>query len=116
MADGAGTEAVWHNDGHSISLTLNRAVLEVVANPCPFEPDEERDCGHEDTRCVFEYYVNLFGEQCNYGISPARPQLDVAWAILGSGKFLDESELRFFPIEDEAFASFLEEKLAPRDV
>lgn len=116
MAEAFEQEAVWHNDGHSISLKFKGTELVVTPNPCPYESHEERYCSHEDTRCLFEYFVSLYGAECNMGEADAQPSMEVAWAVLGNTRFLDESQLWFIPVDDDAFASFLQDKLAPRDV
>lgn len=108
-------EAVWHNDGHRIKVVLNRTLLDVTALPCPFDSDEDRACRHDDTPCIFGYFVDLYGAECNIGVALATPTMQVAWSLLGSRRLLDECQLWFMPVEDEAFASFLED-LAPKDV
>lgn len=100
--------AEWHRDGHFLYLTIEKDRLNVAFALCPFGKSKDSPCWHRQAPCVVEHYVNLYGLDCNVGVAPAKANLEIAWALLGDDTDLDLAQLWWIPVDDEAFASFLE--------
>ncbi|MEO2158271.1 MAG: hypothetical protein ABGX31_02930 [bacterium] len=103
-------QVLWNNDGHTISLRLNKAELEIVAIVCPFpEGDEEAPC-RSKTGCVVKHFVNLYGMECNIGVCPPEPTMEISWCLQGDFSDIDTSQLWFVPTEDEVFYAWMSQK------
>ena len=104
-------EAVWHNDGHQITVTLEHANINTKLTRCPNKGKSGTDCYHEDANgCIVEYFIDLFDLECNVGTAPAAPDMPIAWAVVGSTKDLDKAQVWIIPADDAAFASWLAEQ------
>ena len=98
-------EMMWHDDGHSLRLRINKSELEIMEVVCPDAND--RKCFHDEFDCVVKYFVNRFGMECNAGMCPASEKLDICWTILGNKRDLDLCQIWFMPKTDELFAAWL---------
>lgn len=99
------TDIVWHDDGHVISVRINKSELEVTGIRCPGLPDSL--CADEDYGCLVTHYVNRFGMECNAGVCPASENLEVCWTLIGDRRNLDLAQVWFIPKTDETFAAWL---------
>jgi len=45
--------------------------------------------------------------ECNVGQAAARPELEIAWTLLGDDLELESCQLWFLPVDDPAFASWV---------
>lgn len=101
MTDTALT-AVWHNDGHWISLLIDRAQLIVSTVDCP----GGSECQHERIGCIVKYFIETYGLECNVGIIEPQPQIQIAWTAAGDIRDIDACQIWIIPSEDEAFAAW----------
>ena len=102
-------EYVWHVDGHHLFLNINNDRLEVTAGPCPFGQSEEADCYHAGIGgCVVAFFVNLYGLDCNVGVAPPHPTMEVAWSSEGSPWEIDLVEFVMIPTIDPQFVDWYE--------
>lgn len=104
------SEMLWHNDGHSISLRINKSDIEVIDVLCPSGPDGE--CQQERAGCVVRYFVSRFGLDCNVGVCPAMSNLQICWSLIGDTYDIEACQLWFVPIEDEVFYAWLMTKMS----
>ena len=103
----------WHNDGHVVSLLLNKDRLEIVGVYCPNEGEEDSPCKHDDVPCVIEYFLNLYGIECNVGVVSPSPKIPIAWAFVGDKhKDLGACQVWVIPTEDEAFSAWISTQTA----
>ena len=98
-------EMMWHDDGHSIRLRINKSELEIMEVSCPGLPD--RKCAHDEHECVVKYFTDRFGMECNAGMCPASEVLDICWTIRGNTRDLDLCQVWFMPKTDELFSAWL---------
>ena len=99
---------LWHDDGHSITLRINRSELEVLSITCP--KSDDRKCASEEHDCVVEYYIHRFGMECNAGVCPATENMEICWTSVGSEHDVDSMQLWFMPINDDVFGAWLNTK------
>lgn len=99
-------ETVWHNDGHKIRLTLDHSDVRVDVEPCTHSGDDP--CRHPIAGCVVEYFIRLFGLECNVGVAPASPVMEIGWSLHGNPNDLDACQLWFIAREDSIYASWVE--------
>lgn len=104
MQVSTGGEAVWHNDGHRISYLLDHAEILVKPEPCHHGPGAE--CHHLTAGCVVEYFVSLYGAECNVGVAAVHPSMEIAWAIFGDPHDIDACQLWTIPVDDSVYASW----------
>lgn len=95
--------SVWHNDGHSISLELNRANLIVTEIKCP----ETEECKHQTYGCMVRWFIERYGLECNVGVAPAAAEIDIAWMFAGDMYDLESGQVWVIPATDDAFAAWL---------
>ena len=105
MASNNNADMLWHDDGHSITLRINRSELEVLSITCP--KSDDRKCASEEHDCVVEYYIHRFGMECNAGVCPAAENIPICWTLLGDQKNLDLAQVWFMPKTDELFSAWL---------
>ena len=72
-------EIKWHNDGHVVSLLLNKDKLEIVDVYCPNRGKEDSPCAHDDVECVVEHVLKLYGLECQVGVIPTEDEAFSAW-------------------------------------
>jgi hypothetical protein len=107
METALGADVVRHTDGHIISLRLNKHEVEVELSHCP----EEGSCLVREAQCVVEYFINTFGLECNVGSAEVASTMEIAWALMGDNFHVQECQLWWIPVEDDAFSSWLSTKL-----
>ena len=101
-------EIRWHNDGHIVTLSLNKDKLEIVDVYCPNKEKDDSPCKHDDIPCVVQYFLNLYGIECNVGVAPPNAQMPIAWAFVGDRhKDLGSCQVWVIPTEDEAFSAWI---------
>lgn len=101
------TQMVWHNDGHIITLQINKANLEIVSVYCPHD-DADAPCRHSDTKCVVIWFVETFGMDCNVGVCKPTDILKVAWTFVGEPhRELTACQVWIIPTDDEAFSAWM---------
>lgn len=99
------SEMIWHDDGHKVSLRINKSELEVTSVYCPMKDD--RKCRHEEADCVVEYFVLRYGMECNAGVCSASDTLEICWTYLGEQRYIDMGQVWFMPKTDEMFSAWL---------
>lgn len=103
MATDTEDASVWHNDGHSISLELNRANLIITEVKCP----GGEECKHQTHGCMVKWFIDRFGLECNVGVTQAAPEIDIAWMLTGDPYDLESAQVWVIPTTDDAFAAWL---------
>lgn len=98
-------ETIWHNDGHSIYLQLQRHELVIQVISCPQHDDRKCNVGGVD--CIVEWFLKRFGLDCNVGVSEIESSMDLAWSLQGDPNDLDACQVWVIPLKDEAFAAWL---------
>lgn len=100
------TELVWHNDGHVLSLRIEKSELVITGILCP-HVDESPDCHLTSDGCAVKWFINRFGLECNVGICSPAPQVEIAWAFTGNTELgIDSCQLWVIPTTDEFFAAW----------
>lgn len=98
---------VWHNDGHSISLLLEKNSVIISKVDCPFETNPEAECQVE-SNCVVKWFLERYGLECNVGIVEASSLVKIAWTLVGNPILgLDGCQVWTIPINDEFFSAWL---------
>lgn len=101
-------EIRWHNDGHVVTMLLNKDKLEIVQIQCPNTSKENSLCRHDDVVCVVEYFLKMYGLDCNVGVVEPSGKMPFAWAFLGDRhKDLGACQVWVIPTNDEAFSAWL---------
>lgn len=95
--------SVWHNDGHSISLELNRTMVIITEVHCP----KSEECIHPVHGCMVEWFIQRFGLDCNVGVAPVSQTMDIAWMISGDTYDLEMAQVWIIPTTDDAFSAWL---------
>jgi hypothetical protein len=95
--------SIWHNDGHSITLELNRSNILVTEVICP----KTEECTHDVYGCIVEWFVTRFGLECNVGVAPAQPKMEIAWMLAGDTYDLEAAQVWIIPTSDDAFSAWL---------
>lgn len=118
-------EVVWSNDGHTITLHINKEELEILDISCPHDLEFMNDIEEEAIKdavvghpcmagsrvgCVVKYFVNLYGFECNIGSCAPEPVLEISWSLLGSVDDIDQAQLWFVPIKDEVFYAWMTQR------
>lgn len=96
---------VWHQDGHRIQLQLHRNELSIQMVLCP--GDEDRACQVGKFGCIVEWFLTVYGLDCNVGISEVASEMEIAWAVQGDTDDADLCQVWVIPTNDEAFAAWL---------
>lgn len=102
-------ETLWHNDGHIITLQLNKSNLEIIEIFCPnVTQGESATCSHDDTSCVVKFFLETFGLDCNVGVVAPSEKIQMAWAFVGDRhKDLGTCQVWVIPSQDEAFSAWI---------
>lgn len=98
-------ETVWHDDGHSIWLTLNQSELSIVTIHCPHSKGAG-ECWHDEVGCIVTWFLNRFGLECHVGVAPPEEEMRLAWAWSGSRYDLDSSQVWVMSTRDEFYAAW----------
>jgi hypothetical protein len=100
------TELKWHDDGHEISLRIEKSEIVIISVKCPH--DESGECHLTKDGCAVKWFIQRFGLECNVGICDPAPQLKIAWAFVGDPAMgLDGCQVWFIPATDEFFAAWV---------
>jgi hypothetical protein len=99
------SEMLWHNDGHLITLHINKSDVEIVDIFCPFGHSGE--CHTDRFGCIVTHFVGRFGLDCNVGTCAARETLQICWSLVGDSYDPEASQLWFVPLDDEVFQAWL---------
>lgn len=98
----------WHNDGHSVTILLNKSFLEIVSIYCPNNGNSDSSCSHHDVPCVVEYFLQIYGFDCNVGVTIPKETINFAWAFIGEKhKDLGSCQVWVIPSDDEAFSAWI---------
>lgn len=100
---------IWHNDGHKISLVLDKAEVVIRSVICPHGTDSDAPCfGIVPNQCVVEHFLSRYGFDCNVGVAPVAPEMEVAWTIVGEPRYdVELCQVWVIPTTDEFFAAWL---------
>lgn len=99
-------EAIWHNDGHSVALNIEKTQVVVEPIVCPHDDAGDAACFHPKVGCLFVYFVGLYGLEVNNGQAPAASRVDMAWAVIGDRLDLEACQLWTIPVDDPLFAAW----------
>jgi hypothetical protein len=99
---------MWHDDGHSITLQLQKSDLKILAVNCPHKDAEDKPCSHPDAPCVIEWFLMRYGLECNVGVCAPSGELGISWTFVGSNhQELEACQVWIIPRDDEAFAAWM---------
>jgi hypothetical protein len=96
---------VWHNDGHSIYMVLNRNEIEIQVVSCPGHENRECQIGKFD--CIVDWFLDRFGLDCNVGVCELSSTMEIAWSVQGDVEDPDLCQVWIIPLADEAFSAWL---------
>lgn len=96
---------VWHSDGHSIYMVLNRNEIEIQVVSCPGHEGRECQVGKFD--CIVDWFLDRFGLDCNVGVCEISSTMEIAWSVQGDTSDPDLCQVWVIPIADEAFNAWL---------
>jgi len=96
---------VWHSDGHSIYMVLNRNEIEIQVVSCPGHEGRECQVGKFD--CIVDWFLDRFGLDCNVGVCDISSTMEIAWSVQGDTSDPDLCQVWVIPIADEAFNAWL---------
>jgi hypothetical protein len=99
------SEMMWHDDGHQIELRINRSDIEVIDARCP--GGKNRMCAHHEFDCIVNFFISVYGMDCNAGVCPASDKLDICWTFVGDKHNIEAGQLWFMPKTDEVFSAWL---------
>jgi len=112
-AVGDNLEMEWHNDGHTIALSLNKSQVEIVEVICPSEnggaceSDSRSNLSPDGLGCIVQYFIRRFGVECNIGQCPPEETMEICWTLVGNKNDPDASQLWFVPVNDEVFYAWM---------
>ena len=96
---------VWHNDGHIMHLQLTKHELTITHVTCPGGDDAA--CVHPKVGCMVDFFLGLYGLDCNVGIAEPNPSMQIAWTLVGDTYEIETAQIWVIPINDEAFSAWL---------
>lgn len=99
-------EQIWHNDGHSLLLRINRSELEILEVLCPAQ-DEKAECKNINGECAVQWFIDRYGMDCNGGVCLAESQMKICWTLIGDKNDYESAQLWFMPNSDEVFQAWL---------
>lgn len=99
----------WHNDGHSINIMLQKSVFVIDSVYCP-NSGKDGDCFSDVLGgCFVEWFLNRYGFECNVGVVPAAPNLEIAWTrVMESPHDPEMWQVWVIPSTDEVFAAWMQ--------
>ena len=103
-------QVFWNNDGHSIDLKLNKAELEIATIVCPHSEDDNEAPCRSKSGCVVKHFIHLYGMECNIGVCPPEPTMEISWCLQGEFDDIDLGQLWFVPTNDEVFYAWMSQK------
>jgi len=102
---------VWHSDGHSIYMVLNRNELEIQVVSCPGH--EARECQIGKFDCIVDWFLGRYGLDCNVGVCEISSTMEIAWSVQGDTDDIDTCQVWVIPVADEAFSAWLATQNTP---
>lgn len=100
-------EMVWHKDGHSLNLRLEKSILVVDKVNCPHESAEDKPCHLTKEGCAVAWFISLYGLECNVGVAEPQPVLNVAWTYVGDPEDgINTGQVWIIPEDDEFFKAW----------
>jgi len=105
-ANAAQHDMRWHNDGHTITMRINRSEIEIVEVSCPGGDECSSRSG-----CVVKYFVSRYGLECNIGACAPEEVMEICWALVGDDYDIDAAQLWFVPIKDEVFYAWMQSRV-----
>lgn len=96
-------EMVWHQDGHRISLVINRATLSITTVVCP---TPSGDCQHHRVGCIVEHFLMRYGLDCHVGVVAPAAELEVAWTVIGDPYDLEACQVWVISVDDDLYGSW----------
>lgn len=111
---GNSTDMVWHEDGHRISLQLNRADLTITTVVCP-HPEKEGPCWHEEYGCSVSWFLMRFGLDCHVGVVDPSSEMTIAWSWAGDRRDIEASQVWIISTDDELYAAWSVSQRLPGD-
>lgn len=110
------SEMIWHDDGHSLALQINKSELKILQVVCPHKDTENKPCSHPDAECLVDWFVMRYGLECNVGVCEPLPSLEVAWSFVGDmHREIEAGQAWIIPKNDEAFAAWLISQQSPEE-
>jgi hypothetical protein len=94
----------WHDDGHVIWLELNKSELVILGVNCPNSDDPEAPCRHRFVGCMVDWFMQVYGLECNVGVCEPSNELQIAWTIIGDTHDLDVCQCWIIPTSDDVFS------------
>ena len=98
--------SVWNVDGHRILLQLNKNELSIQMVVCPQHGG--RSCNVAGFDCIVTWFLDMYGLDCNVGVSEVASEMELAWSVQGDTSDPDLCQVWVIPVADEAFAAWLE--------
>jgi len=95
-------QALWHNDGHSMTLGLNKDEIVIESTSCP----RGEECRHEDASCVVEFFLDNYGLDVNVGSCTINGPIEIAWTFIEVDRNLDSGQVWVIPTDDPMFAAW----------
>ena len=106
-------EMVWHKDGHSLNLKLEKSILVVDKVNCPHEAEDEKPCHLTKEGCAVAWFISLYGLECNVGVAQPHPTLEVAWTYVGDpADGISSGQVWIIPSDDEFFKAWSDTQTA----
>ena len=105
MSNAVSDQMVWHEDGHSLFLELNKSEVVVTAVLCSHAPEDPCRANRR-IGCVVEHFVMRFGLECNVGVCPASDQIPIAWGIAGDIQDIDMCQVWVVPVADDVYSAW----------
>ena len=97
-------DMIWHNDGHSLWLRIDKTELQILEVSCP--DTEDSKCKSKNG-CVVKWFVKLYGFDCNIGSCAPEEHLEICWTLVGDPDTLELAQLWFVPVKDEVFYAWM---------
>lgn len=105
-------EMLWHKDGHSLNLRLEKSLLVVDRVNCPHAEAEDKPCHLTKEGCAVEWFISLYGLECNVGVAEPTPTLSVAWTYIGDpSDGIGAGQVWIIPENDEFFKAWSDTQL-----
>ena len=98
-------ELIWHDDGHSVELRINRSNLEIVGTVCP--NGDFGECRLPSQECAVVAFIHAYGMECNVGVCKPAPIVEIAWALVGDKEMgFENCQVWFIPTTDEIYTAW----------
>ena len=105
-------EITWHNDGHVVSLRIEKNLLVISGVKCPHAEEDLKPCHFTDDGCAVKWFLMVYGLECNVGVVEPFPELEIAWSMVGNPlEGLAACQVWVIPIKDEFFSAWVESQL-----